>query len=101
VWAAHGILIHLSIWARPDLAHALSVLGRYVHNLSEKVWIAYDRIAKYLIKTKDIRIGFGSRDNKHGERELYASSDSEYGGSIADQRRRTFSPSEEPQSAGR
>ena len=51
----------MSIWARPDLAHALSVLGRYVHNLSEKVWIAYHRIAKYLIKTKDIRIVFGSR----------------------------------------
>ena len=86
MWAAHGILIHLSIWARPDLAHALSVLGRYVHNLNEKVWIAYHRIAKYLIKTKDIRIVFGSRDNKHGERELYASSDSEYGGSLDDRR---------------
>jgi hypothetical protein len=67
VWAAHGILIHLSIWARPDLAHAVSALGRYVHNPSEKLWTSYDRIAKYLIKTKDIRIGFGSCDNRMGK----------------------------------
>jgi hypothetical protein len=56
VWSAHGILIHLSIWARPDLAHAVSVLGRYVHNPSEKLWAAYDRIAKYLIKGRPDRI---------------------------------------------
>jgi len=86
VWAAHGILIHLSIRARPDLAHAVSVLGRYVHNPSEKLWTAYDRIAKYLIKTKDIRIWFGSRENKHGQGELYAFSDSDWGGSLDDRR---------------
>jgi len=34
VWQAHGKLIHLAIWARPDLVHSVSVLGRYVHNPS-------------------------------------------------------------------
>jgi len=93
----------LSIWARPDLAHALSVLGRYVHNLSEKVWIAYHRIAKYLIKTKDIRIVFGSRTTsmEKGSYTRQAIQSMEDRWTIADQRRRTFSPSEEPQSAGR
>ena len=86
VWAAHGILIHLSIWARPDLAHAVSVLGRYVHNPSEKLWAAYDRIAKYLIKTRDFRVLFGTLDKKHGQGELYAYSDSDWGGSIDDRR---------------
>ena len=52
VWAAHGKLIHLAVWSRPDLAHAVSVLGRYVHNPSQKLWLAYHRIAKYLIRTK-------------------------------------------------
>ena len=37
VWQAHGKLIHLEIWARPDLLHSVSVLGRYVHNSSEKL----------------------------------------------------------------
>ena len=96
--AAHGILIHLSIWARTDLAHALSVLVRYVHNPSEKLLAAYDRIAKYLIKAKDIRIRFGSRDDKHRQGELYAFSDADWGGSltIADQRQHTSSFSGEP-----
>ena len=30
VWQAYGELIHLAIWARPDLVHSVSVLGRYV-----------------------------------------------------------------------
>jgi len=30
VWQAHGKLIHLSIWACPNLVHSVSVLGRYV-----------------------------------------------------------------------
>ena len=86
IWAAHGILIHLSIWARPDLAHAVSVLGRYVHNPSEKHWLAYDRIARYLAKTKDMRIVFGSSDSRHGQRGMYAYSDSDWGGSLDDRR---------------
>ena len=86
IWAAHGILIHLSIWARPDLAHAVSVLGRYVHNPSEKHWLAYDRIARYLTKTKDMRIIFGSSDSRHGQRKMYGYSDSDWGGSLDDRR---------------
>jgi hypothetical protein len=62
VWAAHGKLIHLAVWSRPDLAHAVSVLGRYVHNPSQKLWLAYHRIAKYLIRTKDFRLVFGTYD---------------------------------------
>jgi len=46
---AHGKLIRLAIWAWPDVVHSMSVLGRYVHNPSEKLWNAYHpRIAKYL-----------------------------------------------------
>jgi hypothetical protein len=62
VWAAHGKLIHLAVWSRPDLAHAVSILGRYVHNPSQKLWLAYHRIAKYLIRTKDFRLVFGTHD---------------------------------------
>ena len=65
VWAAHGKLIHLAVWSRPDLAHAVSVLGRYVHNPSQKLWLAYHRIAKYLIRTKDFRLVYGTNDPLH------------------------------------
>ena len=33
VLRAHGKLIHMAIWACPDLAHGVSVLGRYVHKI--------------------------------------------------------------------
>ena len=45
LWQAHGKIIHLAIRARPDLVHSVSVLGRYVHNPSEKLWNAYSSIA--------------------------------------------------------
>ena len=60
---AHGKLIHLAIWARPDLANAVSVLGRYIHNPSLKHWDAYIRIARYLVRTKDFRIVYGTHDD--------------------------------------
>ena len=75
VWSAHGKLIHLAVWTRPDLAHAVSVLGRYVHNPSEKLWLAYHRIAKYLIYTKDYRLTFGTSDTANTEPYGYTDSD--------------------------
>ena len=77
VLRAHGKLIHMAIWARPDLAHCVSVLGRYVHNPSQKHLDAYLRIARYLIKTKDLRIVHGTHDT-HGL-VLYCFSDSDWG----------------------
>ena len=62
VWSVHGKLIHLAIWGRPDLAHAVSVLGRYVHNPSEKLWQGYQRVAKYLVGTRDYRLVYGTED---------------------------------------
>ena len=50
-WKAHGTLIHLAVWARPDLAHAVSVLGRYIHNPAQNPWQAYERIPKYPLKS--------------------------------------------------
>jgi len=67
----------MAIWARPDLAHCVSVLGRYVHNPSQKHLDAYLRVARYLIKTKDLRIVYGTHDT-HGL-VLYGFSDSDWG----------------------
>jgi hypothetical protein len=77
VWSAHGKLIHLAVWTRPDLAHAVSVLGRYVHNPSEKLWLAYHRIAKYLCYTKDYRLVFGT-DDPTGNTQPYGYTDSDW-----------------------
>ena len=84
VLRAHGKLIHMAIWARPDLAHAVSLLGRYIHNPSQKHWDAYVRIARYLIKTKDFRIVYGSHDT-HGL-VLYGFSDSDWAADLDDRK---------------
>ena len=84
VLRAHGKLIHMAIWARPDLAHAVSLLGRYIHNPAQKHWDAYIRIARYLIKTKDFRIVYGSHDT-HGL-VLYGFSDSDWAADLDDRK---------------
>jgi len=89
VWQAHSTLIHLVIWARPDLVHSISVLVKYVHDPSEKLWNACSRIAKYLVKTRDFKLAFGTPDIKLMDLELrvYGHSASEWGGSVDDRRR--------------
>jgi len=74
VWQARSKLIHLAIWVCPDLIHSVPVLGRYVHNPGEKLWNAYSRIAKYLIKIRDFRLAFGTPDIEKMDLELYGHS---------------------------
>jgi len=80
VLRAHGKLIHMAILARPDLAHCVSVLGLYVHNPSQKHLDAYLRMARYVIKTKDLRIVYGTHDThvKLSSTALPSSPESEY-----------------------
>ena len=40
----------------------MSVLGRYVHSPSFKLWHAYHHIAKYLVRTKDFLLVVGNYD---------------------------------------
>ena len=87
VLRAHRKLIHMAIWARPDLAHCVSVLWRCVHNPSQKHLDAYLRVARYLIKTKDLRIVYGTHDTHW--RVLYGFSDSNYWGADPDSYRST------------
>jgi len=84
VWQAHGKLTHLAIWARPDLVHSISVLGKYVHKPSEKLWNAYSRIAKYLVKTRDLKLVYGTPNIELMDLEPYGHSDSDWGGCIDD-----------------
>jgi hypothetical protein len=85
VRAAHGKLIHLTVWSRPDLAHAVSVLGRCIHNPSQKLWLAYHCIAEYLIHTKDFRLVFGTHDPLH-RTEPYGFTDSDWAADLDDRK---------------
>ena len=38
---------------RPDIAYAVSVLGRYLANPGNEHWVAAKKVLRYLQKTKD------------------------------------------------
>jgi len=62
------------------------VLKKYVHNPSEKLWSTHSRIAKYLVKTRDFKLVFGTPDVELMDLEPYGHSDSNWGGSIDDRK---------------
>ena len=78
VWQAHGKLI--------DLVHSISVLGRYVHNPSERLLNAYSRIAKYLVKTRDLKLVYGTPDIELMDLKPYGHTASDWGGCIDDRK---------------
>jgi hypothetical protein len=65
------------------------VLGRYVHNPSLKHWDSYVRVAKYLVRTKDYRLVYGTPDAENID-EPYFYTDSAWGDEL-DERRSTGS----------
>ena len=60
-----------------------------MHSLSFKLWAAYHRIAKYLIRTKDYRLVYGTGDTL-GHEFSYGYTDSDWGADL-DFRRSTGS----------
>ena len=55
-------------------------------NPSEKLWNAYSRIAKYLVKTRDFKLVYGTPDIELMDLESYGHSDSDWGGWINDEK---------------
>jgi len=76
----------------------VSVLGRYVHNPSQKLWLAYHRIAKYLIRTKDFRLIFGTHDPLR-RTEPYVFTDSDWAADL-EKRKSTGPPISKTKSTG-
>ena len=57
-----GSLMYAMICTRPDIAHAVGVVSRYMSNLGKKHWEAVKGIMRYLSGTQDMCICFGKRD---------------------------------------
>jgi histone deacetylase 1/2 len=56
-----GCLMYLMVCTRPDLAHSLSVLGRFVGQgrHGSKHWKAALRVLGYVVRTKDLKLTLG------------------------------------------
>jgi hypothetical protein len=62
-----GSLMYLMVSTRPDLAHAVGMLGRYANNPGKRHWYAAKRVLRYLQGTKDYKLTFqGNQLDIHG-----------------------------------
>ena len=55
-----GSLQYLSIWTRPDLSYAVSILSRYLHAPGPKHLLAANRALQYLKETVELGITYVS-----------------------------------------
>nr|GEZ29034.1 retrovirus-related Pol polyprotein from transposon TNT 1-94 [Tanacetum cinerariifolium] len=56
--SAVGSLMYAMVYTRPDLAHAISVVSRYMHNPGKMHWEAAKCIIRYLKGTSNIGLSF-------------------------------------------
>ncbi|CAL1357768.1 unnamed protein product [Linum trigynum] len=83
--SAVGSLMYAMVCTRPDLAHAVSVVSRFMIQPGKEHWQAVKRIFRYLKGTPDVGISFGS------DTECLVSgySDSDYAGDVDTRRSMT------------
>ena len=77
---AVGSLMYAMICSRPDLAHAVSVVSRFMANPGKEHWSAVKWILRYLKGTLDTGLKFGECTEDQVKAEGYV--DSDYAGSI-------------------
>ena len=74
--------MYAMVCTRPDLAHAVSVVSRFMSNPGRAHWEAVKWILRYLNGTKDICLVYGA--NTHTD--LVGYTDSDYGGDMVKRR---------------
>ncbi|XP_052170366.1 secreted RxLR effector protein 161-like [Diospyros lotus] len=79
--SAIGSLMYAMLCTRPDIAHAVSVTSRYQSNPGEQHWIAVKNILKYLRRTKDLILTYGT-----GELKVEGYTDSDFQSDIDDRK---------------
>lgn len=79
-----GNLMYAMIYTRPDLAHAVRVVSRYMHNPGKEHWNAVKWILRYLKGTVDFGLLFDKNSVKTND--VIGFVDSDYAGNL-DKRR--------------
>ncbi|KAL2248336.1 UNVERIFIED_CONTAM: Retrovirus-related Pol polyprotein from transposon TNT 1-94 [Sesamum indicum] len=82
--SAIGSLMYAMICTRPDIAHAVGVVSRFMSNPGVMHWEAVKWILRYLRGTKDRALVFGE-----GKLTLFGFVDADFAGSDCDKRRST------------
>ena len=83
---AVGCLMYAMICTRPDITHVVSVVSKFMTNLWKEHWNTVKLILRYLKRTKDFGISFGS---SNGVDELEGFVDADYVGDLNNMRSTT------------
>ncbi|KAJ9566645.1 hypothetical protein OSB04_002611 [Centaurea solstitialis] len=62
--SAIGSIMYAMLCTRPNVAYSVSVTSRYQQNPGEPHWVAVKNILKYLRRTKDMFLVFGSSEDE-------------------------------------
>jgi len=81
--SAIGNLMYDMVCTRPDLAHGVSVVSRFMCNLGKAHWVVVKWIMRYLKGTSNICMVYGSNDIECGH---IGYADSDYGGDLVKRR---------------
>ena len=54
-----GSLMYTMVMTRPNIAHVVGVVNKFMHNPSQQHWNTIKHIFKYLVSTQDLGILFG------------------------------------------
>ncbi|KAL0537654.1 hypothetical protein IC582_026637 [Cucumis melo] len=60
--SAVGSLMYAMLCTRPDVCYSVGIVSRYQSNLGRDHWTAVKNILKYLRRTKDYMLVYGSKD---------------------------------------
>ena len=60
---AVGFLMQAMVARRPDIAHVVGVVGRFMHNPDRSYWNTVKHVFRYLVGTQDLGILFGLNKN--------------------------------------
>ena len=75
--SAVGSLMYAMVATRPDLAHSVGVVSRYMSNPSKQHWDAVRNILRYLRGTSELSLCYGEQDMS-----VRGYADSDYAGSV-------------------
>jgi hypothetical protein len=87
---AVGSLLYASIGTRPDIAHAVNSVSRYLENPGMEHWKAVKRILRYIRGSLDVGLVFKSNNKTHEMKyEMNVYSDADWGGDRDDRKSTT------------
>jgi hypothetical protein len=79
---AIGSLLYAALGSRPDIAYAVSILGRYAANPSMEHWGAVKHLLRYLSGTRNYELAIIRKKHDLAERTVVAYSDADHAGDL-------------------